>query len=309
MFNYIFAVALFFSINLSAVNAVSTENAIKDIFADMQSHVNEDYKWCVDDNGRKYRKKSTNTKKFMKAREILEAMVQDKGMHTSCNVRSVLNVLNSDSTRGTYRAGDVFAIFTPKEIYEHSLLQTVTGCVGDARVFVYLMNQKYPKINVRYVMTVVEADYLKVCPVQNGTLPVGSNGHMNGHQVVAIKFSEDNKWKIIDSSEYEKISYAKWNDTNAEVSVRRIKKLLSTNKKSKIINFNKNPNNPYIISAILDADSIVNHKDAYRHDDLMKYYASGEKNSSVCKWVIGTSSTSTINSVPKKKKLNGWTLN
>ena len=174
-----------------------------------------------------------------------------------------------------YLPQDIFAIFTVEEIKKYKLLHGIMGCTGDSRMFVHLMKKHYPEVPVRLVMTVVKSDYLTVC---KGKLKIESNAHMNGHQVVLVKFKSE--WRLIDTSVYNNITYATWvNGTNKDkvVAVSTPEELVSTSKEIKEINFN-NENDPYLITAQLDEGGV------YKMQTLMNYYASGSSDSGTCKW-------------------------
>ena len=63
---------------------------------------------------------------------------------------------------------DIFNCFNADEIISYNLLGDVTGCTGDARVFLKLAREQ--GLQVKYVITISRNDYEGKCP--DGDLPL-----------------------------------------------------------------------------------------------------------------------------------------
>lgn len=183
---------------------------------------------------------------------------------------------------------DVYHMFKADEIINDKL-GCIVGCTGDARVFVYYA--KKLGLDVRYVVTALKEDYRKQCPA-GGTLL--DNKLINGHQIVAVKFTEDNLWRLINTSSPD-LNYALKGAAfgtgddpliaekvqNAPVRTDDLSVLEPKDNKPFEIHFISNGmglKDTYIITAILKRDNVFSHK------TLMNYYVSGRDNSNKCSW-------------------------
>ena len=96
-------------------------------------------------------------------------------------------------------ASDVFAAFTAEEIIAHGLLQRVTGCTGDIRVFSKLARER--GLEFQRVGAVVEEDYAAACYEGGRRLSRRRKGsHVNGHAAAAVRWG--GKWRVLDTSAY-----------------------------------------------------------------------------------------------------------
>lgn len=101
-------------------------------------------------------------------------------------------------------ADDVFAAFTADEIIRNKLLQRVTGCTGDIRVFAKLAWEG--RVEFRRLGAVYGPDYAAACFEQGRKLERRRPGaHVNGHAAALIRWG--GKWRVLDTSAYDELSY------------------------------------------------------------------------------------------------------
>jgi hypothetical protein len=142
---------------------------------------------------------------------------------------------------------DVFAAFTAEEIIRHKLLQAVTGCTGDARVFYKFAREI--GLEVLEVGSVVKEDYVRAC-YEGGTKleHIKPGAHLNGHAGMAVRW--DGQWRLLDTSDYEGPSYARSGPApQQKLTVDKPEDLLG---KEVYFGF---PSDPYLVTTVSDRPS------------------------------------------------------
>ncbi|MBI4676244.1 MAG: hypothetical protein HY748_01540 [Elusimicrobia bacterium] len=165
------------------------------------------------------------------------------------------------------RPEDVFAAFTAEEIIDHKLLQKITGCTGDVRVFHKLARET--GLEVRRVASSVKQDYVQACYEGRTKLERYKPGaHLNGHGGMAVRWG--GKWRLLDTSDYEKPSYARSGPApRRELAVDDPEDLLG---KEVYFGF---PSDPYLVTAVTD-----------RPDDAFTYRAVEDGGASGCRFAV-----------------------
>jgi len=191
------------------------------------------------------------------------------------NYRSISKELRNSNVE---KAEDIFNYFEVDDIKKYKLNGSVMGCTGDARTFLSLAKDK--GLEAKYVITIAIKNYIRGCIKKGKKTTNRQTGIYSGHQIVAVFFKESQEWKLINTSSYEKLSYAYLDRNRKKIAKSdKINNLMSNTNNRVEIYFNY-PDDPYIVSYIGDKS------DERKKVELDNYAFSGSKNSKQCKWPI-----------------------
>ncbi len=195
-------------------------------------------------------------------REELEKVVDDPSLCRGREADKYCRVYAAAlKDRPGLTASDVFAAFTAEEIMAHGLLQRVTGCTGDIRVFSKLARER--GLEFQRVGAVVVEDYAAACYEGGRRLKRRKKGsHVNGHAAAAVRWG--GRWRVLDTSAYEEPRYARsGGPSGPELAGDSPKGLLGQE-----VWFG-NENDPYLITEVGGGH------DAYTYRDIMEGSSAG----------------------------------
>ncbi len=247
----------------------STEEAIKTIFEEMKSY------------------KGSLSRELLEAFfdgkiqniEMAEKYAQDKKIPMDENIYKNYSSISKELLNAKVeKADDIFNYFEVADIKKYKLNGSVMGCTGDARTFLSLAKEK--GLEAKYVITIALKNYIKGCVKDGKKIYDRQMGIYSGHQIVAIFFKESEEWKLINTSSYERLSYAYFDKNRSKIAKsKNIKDLLSSTNNRVEVYFNY-PDDPYVVSYIGDKS------DERKKVELDNYAFSGSKNSKQCNWPI-----------------------
>ncbi len=173
---------------------------------------------------------------------------------------------------------DLYHLFTAENVIKYHLVK-LAGCTGAARVFLYYARKPEYNLDVKYVVSEQQGNYVSACS-KPGT-ERDDTVTINGHQVVAVKLS-NGKWRILNTSR-PTITYATYfegPDKDKTVEIEDVNSIKPTKDKQFKVKYGDMVGFPFIVAAVLDDDNV------YSHKTLMNYSVSGNSSSDVCSWSV-----------------------